>query len=433
MINQATPATLSTQVNHPAKAGSPVAVDNCLQTARERDGHAGACGKYPVIETLMPRLLELENAYRAAQNDVTFANQFDALMMHYVGRPSPLYHAARLTDALRARLPSGKGPKVYFKREELNHTGAHKINNCIGQIMLAKRMGKTRVIAETSTGQHGVATATAAARLAVPCTIFMGARDIARQKANVFRMELLGAEIVPITSGEQGLEDAMNAARQDWVANIDQAFYVIGTATGPHPYPEMVRDFQSIIGIEARAQILAAEGRLPDLLVAAVGGGSNALGLFHPFRGDRNITMLATEASDPGTVPDQHAANPGEGNLVLRESNHADSPKDTAGLSSEVSAIPARHDDPAVGPDHNGLHDIERVRYMGVTDADALAAFQLCCHREGIIPSLECARAIAGLAHIAGDYGIDQLAILTLSGRGEKDVFTVARALGEPI
>jgi len=406
---------------------------NSLRNQADGRGHFGAFGGQYVAETLMPRILDLEREYRAARADPCFADELGDLMTHYVGRPSPLYHAERLTEALRRELPTGMGPKIYFKREELNHTGAHKINNCIGQILLAMRMGKTRIIAETGAGQHGVATATVAARFGLHCVIFMGARDIARQQPNVFRMQLLGAEVQPVTSGAQTLKDAMNEALRDWVSHVEDTFYIIGTAAGPHPYPKMVRDFQSVIGIEAKVQILAAEGRLPDLLVAAVGGGSNALGLFHPFLDDQAVDMLGIEAAGHGLHTDKHAASLTGGVPGILHGNRTYLLQDEDGQITEAHSISAGLDYPGIGPEHSWLHDIGRVRYASVTDREALAAFQLCCRTEGIIPALECAHAIAGLATAAASYRDDQIAILNLSGRGDKDIFTVADALGETL
>ena len=377
----------------------------------------------------MPLILDLEREYRAAKSDPAFKAQFDDLMKNYVGRPSPLYYAERLTDHLRQGLPEGRGPKIYFKREELNHTGAHKINNCIGQILLAIRMGKTRIIAETGAGQHGVATATVAARFGLPCTIFMGARDIERQKPNVFRMKLLGAQVQPVTSGAQTLKDAMNEALRDWVANVHDTFYIIGTAAGPHPYPELVRDFQSVIGTEARAQILEAEGRLPDLLIAAVGGGSNAIGLFHPFLDDPDVAMIGTEAAGHG-LDKEHAASLAGGSPGILHGNKTYLLQDEDGQITEAHSISAGLDYPGIGPEHSWLHEIGRASYMPITDTEALEAFQLCCKLEGIIPALESAHALAALPKLAGDYGRDQIVIVNVSGRGDKDIFTVAEALG---
>jgi tryptophan synthase beta chain len=406
---------------------------NSLRAQPDAEGHFGEFGGRYVAETLMPLILDLDREYRAAKEDPAFAGQMAGLMKHYVGRPSPLYYAERLTETLRADAPAGKGPKIYLKREELNHTGAHKINNCIGQILLAIRMGKTRIIAETGAGQHGVATATVAARFGLPCTIFMGAVDVARQQPNVFRMKLLGAEVRPVTSGAQTLKDAMNEALRDWVANVDDTFYIIGTAAGPHPYPELVRDFQSVIGTEARAQILEAEGRLPDLLVAAVGGGSNAIGLFHPFLDDPDVAMLGIEAAGHGMDTDKHAASLNGGRPGVLHGNRTYLLQDEDGQITEAHSISAGLDYPGIGPEHSWLHDIGRVVYEGVTDQEALDAFQLCCRVEGIIPALESAHAIAGIIRKARDMDEDQIVVLNLSGRGDKDIFTVADVMGETL
>ena len=408
-------------------------ISNSLRSQPDAMGHFGEFGGRYVAETLMPLILDLDREYRIAKQDPAFATELAGLMTHYVGRPSPLYHAERLSAAFRAEAPAGKGPKIYFKREELNHTGAHKINNCIGQILLAIRMGKTRIIAETGAGQHGVATATVAARFGLPCTIFMGAKDVERQQPNVFRMKLLGAEVVPVTSGAQTLKDAMNEALRDWVANVHDTFYIIGTAAGPHPYPELVRDFQSVIGIEARAQILEAEGRLPDLLVAAVGGGSNAIGLFHPFLDEDSVAMLGIEAAGHGLNTTQHAASITGGRPGILHGNRTYLLQDEDGQITEAHSISAGLDYPGIGPEHSWLHEIGRVKYEGVTDMEALDAFQLCCRTEGIIPALESSHAIAGLGKVAKDYDQDQIVILNLSGRGDKDIFTVADALGAKI
>jgi tryptophan synthase beta chain len=403
---------------------------NSLRQQPDPSGHFGDFGGRYVAETLMPLILELEREYRAAKADPAFKAEFDGLMTHYVGRPSPLYYAERLTETLRASAPEGMGPKIYFKREELNHTGAHKINNCIGQILLARRMGRTRIIAETGAGQHGVATATVAARFGLPCVIYMGAKDVERQQPNVFRMKLLGAEVVPVTSGAQTLKDAMNEALRDWVANVHDTFYIIGTAAGPHPYPELVRDFQSVIGTEAKAQILQAEGRLPDLLVAAVGGGSNAIGLFHPFLDDEGVEMLGIEAAGHGIDTDKHAASLNGGTPGILHGNRTYLLQDEDGQITEAHSISAGLDYPGIGPEHSWLHDIGRVTYEPVTDQEALDAFQLCSRTEGIIPALESAHAIAGVVRKARDYRRDQIVLLNLSGRGDKDIFTVASALG---
>jgi len=405
-------------------------LSNSFRAQPDADGHFGQFGGRYVAETLMPLILDLEREYRAAKQDPAFAAEFNGLMKHYVGRPSPLYYAERLTAALRKDAPAGKGPKIYFKREELNHTGAHKINNCIGQILLAIRMGKTRIIAETGAGQHGVATATVAARFGLPCTIFMGAVDVARQQPNVFRMKLLGAEVRPVTSGAQTLKDAMNEALRDWVANVHDTFYIIGTAAGPHPYPELVRDFQSVIGTEAKAQILEAEGRLPDLLVAAVGGGSNAIGLFHPFLDDAGVAMLGIEAAGHGMDTDKHAASLNGGRPGVLHGNRTYLLQDEDGQIAEAHSISAGLDYPGIGPEHSWLHESGRVTYEGVTDQEALDAFQLCCQTEGIIPALESSHAVAGIVRKAQELDENQIVIINLSGRGDKDIFTVADAMG---
>ncbi|MET4896033.1 tryptophan synthase subunit beta [Sphingomonadaceae bacterium jetA1] len=403
---------------------------NSFRAQPDERGHFGEYGGRYVAETLMPLILDLEREYHAAQVDPAFKAEFDGLMTHYVGRPSPLYYAERLTETLRERSPEGKGPKVYFKREELNHTGAHKINNCIGQILLAKRMGKTRIIAETGAGQHGVATATVAARFGLPCTIFMGARDIERQAPNVFRMKLLGAEVRPVTSGAQTLKDAMNEALRDWVANVHDTFYIIGTAAGPHPYPAMVRDFQSVIGTESRAQMMEAECRLPDLLIACVGGGSNAIGLFHPFLDEADVAMLGIEAAGHGLDTAQHAASLNGGKPGILHGNKTYLLQDEDGQITEAHSISAGLDYPGIGPEHSWLNDTGRVVYEGVTDAEALEAFQLCCQVEGIIPALESSHALAGLMRRAPTMARDQIALVNISGRGDKDIFTVAEAMG---
>jgi len=406
---------------------------NSLRAQPDDRGHFGTFGGRYVAETLMPLILDLEREYRAAQVDPAFKAELDGLMKHYVGRPSPLYYAEGLTEALRASAPEGMGPKIYFKREELNHTGAHKINNCIGQILLARRMGRTRIIAETGAGQHGVATATVAARFGIPCTIFMGARDVERQSPNVFRMKLLGAEVRSVTSGSQTLKDAMNEALRDWVANVHDTFYIIGTAAGPHPYPELVRDFQAVIGHEAKAQILEAEGRLPDLLVAAVGGGSNAIGLFHPFLDDAEVAMLGVEAAGRGLDTDAHAASLNGGAPGILHGNRTYLLQDEDGQITEAHSISAGLDYPGIGPEHAWLHETGRVTYQGITDQEALDAFQLCCRVEGIIPALECSHAIAALVSKSREMRQDQIVLLNLSGRGDKDIFTVAGALGVAI
>jgi len=405
---------------------------NSFRNQPDNDGHFGDYGGRYVAETLMPLVLDLEREYRAAQADPAFKAQFDDLLEHYVGRPSPMYFAERLTDSLRADAPSGKGAQIWFKRDELNHTGAHKINNCIGQILLAIRMGKTRIIAETGAGQHGVATATVCARFGLPCVIYMGATDVVRQQPNVFRMKLLGAEVIPVTSGAATLKDAMNEGLRDWVANVHDTFYIIGTAAGPHPYPEMVRDFQSIIGIEARAQMLDRVGRLPDLLVACIGGGSNALGLFHPFLDDPDVKMLGVEAAGHG-LDKAHAASLTGGAPGVLHGNKTYLLQDEDGQITEGHSISAGLDYPGIGPEHAWLKENGRVEYTSVTDDEALEGFQLLCRTEGIIPALEPSHAIAAVAKIAKTMPDDAIILANLCGRGDKDIFTVAEALGVEI
>ncbi|MFZ4111300.1 MAG: tryptophan synthase subunit beta [Polymorphobacter sp.] len=405
-----------------------------LRAGPDANGHFGQFGGRYVAETLMPLILDLERAYVAAKADPAFKAEFDYLLTHYVGRPSPLYFAESLTKHL-AKVAAGEGrpgqgAKIYLKRDELNHTGAHKINNCIGQILLAKRMGKTRIIAETGAGQHGVATATVAARFGLPCVIYMGARDIERQAPNVFRMKLLGAEVRAVESGSRTLKDAMNEALRDWVTNVHDTFYIIGTAAGPHPYPELVRDFQSVIGIEARAQILEAEGRLPDLLVAAIGGGSNAIGLFHPFLDDDSVRMIGIEASGHGLSTDKHAASLAGGRPGVLHGNKTMLLQDEDGQITEAHSISAGLDYPGIGPEHAWLHSIGRVEYQSATDAEALDAFKMLCLVEGIIPALEPAHALAAIKRLAPTMAADQLIVMNLCGRGDKDIFTVAEALG---
>ena len=410
--------------------GMTTPAPNSLRNLPDEEGHFGQFGGRYVAETLMPLILDLEREYKAARSDPAFKEQFDDLLEHFVGRPSPLYHAERMTAHYREAAPAGKGPKIYFKREELNHTGAHKINNCIGQILLAIRMGKTRIIAETGAGQHGVATATVAARFGLPCTIFMGAKDVERQKPNVFRMRLLGAEVHPVTSGAQTLKDAMNEALRDWVANVHDTFYIIGTAAGPHPYPELVRDFQSVIGKETREQIMKAEGRLPDMLVAAVGGGSNAIGLFHPFLDDADVAMTGIEAAGHGLESGQHAASLVGGKPGILHGNKTYLLQDEDGQITEAHSISAGLDYPGIGPEHSWLYESGRVEYVPITDTQALEAFQLCCRLEGIIPALESAHALAALPELTKAMDADKLLVVNVSGRGDKDIFTVAEALG---
>jgi tryptophan synthase beta chain len=391
----------------------------------DANGRFGDYGGRYVAETLMPLVLDLGQAYEDAKNDPAFHAEMSGYMTHYVGRPSPLYFAERLTQHFG-------GAKIYFKRDELNHTGAHKINNCIGQILLAIRMGKTRIIAETGAGQHGVATAAVCARFGLPCVIYMGAKDVERRQPNVFRMKLLGAEVRPVTSGAATLSDAMNEGLRDWVANVHDTFYIIGTAAGPHPYPELVRDFQSIIGREARAQMLERTGRLPDLLVAAIGGGSNAIGLFHPFLDDPDVAMLGVEAAGHGLDKD-HAASLAGGFPGILHGNKTYLLQDEDGQIAEGHSISAGLDYPGIGPEHAWLRDIGRVEYDSATDKEALDAFQLLCRTEGIIPALEPAHAIAAVARRAKTMRSDQIILANLCGRGDKDIFTVASALGVSI
>ena len=396
---------------------------NSFRTQPDDRGHFGQFGGRYVAETLMPLVLDLEREYRKAQQDPAFQAEFDDLLEHYVGRPSPLYFAPRLTEELG-------GAQVWFKRDELNHTGAHKINNCIGQILLAIRMGKTRIIAETGAGQHGVATATVCARFGLPCVIYMGAEDVKRQSPNVFRMKLLGAEVIPVTSGGATLKDAMNEGLRDWVANVHDTFYIIGTAAGPHPYPEMVRNFQSVIGKEARAQMLDRTGRLPDLLVAAIGGGSNALGLFHPFLDDPSVKMLGVEAAGHGLDGDEHAASLLGGTPGVLHGNRTYLLQDEDGQITEGHSISAGLDYPGIGPEHAWLKESGRVDYTAVTDEEALDAFQLLCATEGIIPALEPSHAIAAVKKVAPTMPKDSIILANLCGRGDKDIFTVAERLG---
>ncbi len=395
-------------------------------TLPDMNGHFGDFGGRYVAETLMPLILEVEQAYRVAQADPEFHAQIKYYHTHYIGRPSPLYFAPRITEYCG-------GAKVYFKRDELNHTGAHKINNCIGQILLAQRMGKTRIIAETGAGQHGVATATVCALFNLKCVIYMGAHDIARQQPNVFRMKLLGAEVIPVSAGSATLKDAMNEALRDWVTNIDNTFYLIGTAAGPHPFPEMVRDFQSIIGEEVREQMMAAEGRLPDSLVACIGGGSNAIGLFYPFLHESSVKITAVEAAGEGVDTDHHAASISKGSKGVLHGCRTFLLQDDDGQITETHSISAGLDYPGIGPEHAYLHETGRVTYETATDAEALAAFQICSKLEGIIPALEPSHALAYVLKTAPNLPKDHLLVMNLCGRGDKDIFTVARALGVEI
>ena len=386
-------------------------------------GHFGIYGGRFVAETLMPLILDVERTYEEARNDAAFAAEMGHYLSKYVGRPSPLFFAERLTRHLG-------GARIYFKREDLNHTGAHKINNCIGQSLVARRMGKTRIIAETGAGQHGVATATVCALFDIPCVIYMGSRDIDRQAPNVFRMKMLGAEVKPVTAGSGTLKDSMNEALRDWVANVETTYYLIGTSAGPHPYPAMVRDFQCVIGDEVREQITDAEGRLPDTLVACIGGGSNALGLFHPFLDEKNVRFVAVEAAGKGIGTGQHAASLGAGSPGVLHGNRTYLLQDSDGQVEEAHSISAGLDYPGIGPEHSWLHDTGRVEYVSITDAEALEAFHLCTRLEGIIPALETAHAIAQVGKMAGALGADNLLVVNLSGRGDKDLDTVARASG---
>ena len=389
----------------------------------DEQGHFGIYGGRYVAETLMPLILEVEKAYDKAQEDPEFQEMFDYYAKHYIGRPSPLYYAKRLTEHFN-------GAKIYFKRDELNHTGAHKINNTLGQILLARRMGKTRIIAETGAGQHGVATATVCALFDLPCVVYMGETDIERQAPNVFRMKLLGAQVIPVTSGTGTLKDAMNDALRDWVKNVDDTFYIIGTAAGPHPYPAMVRDFQSIIGREVREQIIEAEGRLPDKLVACIGGGSNAIGLFHPFLEDKEIEMYGVEAAGFGLETGKHAASLNGGEPGVLHGNRTYLLQTDDGQIIDAHSISAGLDYPGIGPEHSFLNDCGRVKYVSATDTQALDAFQLCSQMEGILPALEPSHALSFVGELAPQCKKEEIIVMNMCGRGDKDVFTVAKALG---
>jgi tryptophan synthase beta chain len=395
---------------------------NSFRTGPDERGHFGLYGGRFVAETLMPLILELERAYAAAKNDPRFRKEMDGYLKDYVGRPSPLYFAERLTEHLH-------GAKVYFKREDLNHTGAHKVNNVLGQILLARRMGKPRVIAETGAGMHGVATATMCAKFGLECIVYMGVVDVERQKPNVLRMRALGAEVRPVESGSKTLKDAMNEALRDWVTNVADTFYCIGTVAGPHPYPMMVRDFQSVIGDETREQMLAAEGRLPDSLVACIGGGSNAMGLFHPFLDDAQIEIYGVEAAGHGLSSGLHAASIAGGRPGVLHGNRTYLLMDDDGQINEAHSISAGLDYPGIGPEHAWLNDIKRVKYLSATDEEALAAFQLCSRLEGIIPALEPAHALARVMDLAPQKSGDHLMVVNLSGRGDKDLASVAEYL----
>jgi len=399
---------------------------NSLRTGPDANGHFGAYGGRFVAETLMPLVLDLEKAYDEAKNDPKFHAELNGLLKHYVGRPNPLYYAERLTEHLG-------GAKIYLKREDLNHTGAHKINNCLGQILLALRMGKTRIIAETGAGQHGVATATVAARFGLPCIVYMGEVDIERQKPNVFRMNLLGAEVRGVSSGSRTLKDAMNEAIRDWVANVHDTFYIIGSAAGMHPYPMMVRDFQCVIGDEIKTQMMEAEKKLPDLIVACVGGGSNAIGTFHPFLDDSSVEIHGVEAAGEGVNTHRQAATLTKGTPGVLHGSRSYLLQDSDGQIEEAHSISAGLDYPGVGPEHSWLKDQGRVKYFSATDKEAMEAFTLLSRIEGIIPALESSHALAHVARIAPTMPKDAAIAVTLSGRGDKDVFTAAAALGVKI
>ncbi|MEM9732226.1 MAG: tryptophan synthase subunit beta [Pseudomonadota bacterium] len=400
-----------------------VQTPNSFRNGPDEAGQFGIFGGRFVAETLMPNILELDDAYKAAKKDPEFISELEHLNKHYTGRPSPLYFAERLSEHLG-------GAKIYFKRDELNHTGSHKINNCLGQILLAKRMGKTRIIAETGAGQHGVASATVAARFGFPCLVYMGAKDVHRQSPNVFRMRLLGAEIEAVTAGAGTLKDAMNEALRDWVTNVEDTYYLIGTAAGPHPYPELVRDFQSVIGKEARSQMMEAEGRLPDMIIAAVGGGSNAIGLFHPFLDDKDVQIVGVEAGGKGLEGDEHCASLTAGRPGVLHGNRTYLLQDAEGQIDEGASISAGLDYPGIGPEHSWLKDTGRVDYVPIMDDEALEAFQLLCRTEGIIPALEPSHALAEVVKRASKMDKDQIIVMNLCGRGDKDVHTVAEALG---
>ncbi len=395
---------------------------NTYKSYPNEKGYFGQFGGRYVSETLMPLILEVEKEYEKIKNDKNFVNEFNHYLKTYVGRPTPLFFAERISNDLG-------GAKVYFKRDELNHTGAHKINNCMGQILLAKKMGKTRIIAETGAGQHGVATATVCALFGLPCIVYMGEKDIERQSPNVFRMKLLGAEIRSVSTGSKSLKDAMNEALRDWVTNVKDTFYIIGTAAGPHPYPAMVRDFQSVIGKEVREQLEDVEGRAPDLLMACIGGGSNALGLFHEFLDDSNVEMIAVEAAGHGINTDKHAASLTGGKPGVLHGNKTYLLQSKTGQIQEAHSISAGLDYPGIGPEHSFLFEEKRVKYMSATDKEALDAFQYCCKLEGIIPALEPAHALAVLKKIAKKYSKDKIIVMNMCGRGDKDIFTIADEL----
>jgi tryptophan synthase beta chain len=395
---------------------------NSFKQLPNEKGYFGQFGGRYVSETLMPLILEVEKEYFKIKNDSKFQEELNYYLKTYVGRPSPLFFAKRITKDL-------DGPKIYFKRDELNHTGAHKINNCMGQILLAKRMGKNRIIAETGAGQHGVATATVCALFGLPCIIYMGEKDIKRQSPNVFKMKLLGAEVRSVSTGSKSLKDAMNEALRDWVTNVRDTFYIIGTVAGPHPYPAMVRDFQSVIGKEVREQIFNIENKLPDLLVACIGGGSNAMGLFHEFLDDDEVEMIAVEAAGHGIESEKHAASLTGGKPGVLHGNKTYLLQSDSGQIKEAHSISAGLDYPGIGPEHSYLFDEKRVQYMSATDSEALEAFEYCCKLEGIIPALEPSHALAVLKKISKNYNKDKIIVMNLCGRGDKDIFTVAQEL----
>ena len=396
---------------------------NSYRTGPDEGGRFGLYGGRFVAETLMPLILDVQQAYEDAKADPSYQADIDYYAQHYVGRPSPLYFAKRMTEDLG-------GAKIYFKREELNHTGSHKINNVMGQILLARRMGKTRIIAETGAGQHGVATATACALFNMPCKVYMGAVDVARQSPNVFRMKLLGAEVQAVESGSKTLKDALNEAMRDWVANVEDTFYIIGTVAGPHPYPAMVRDFQCVIGNETKTQILEAEGRLPDTLVACVGGGSNAMGLFHPFLDDEDVAIVGVEAAGHGIETGEHAASLTGGSPGVLHGNRMYLLQDEDGQVIEPYSISAGLDYPGIGPEHSWLKDVKRAEYVPATDLEAIDAFQYCSRMEGILPALESSHAIAHVMKIAPTLPKDHIIVMNMSGRGDKDVNTIADRMG---
>ena len=397
---------------------------NTYRAGPDEAGHFGIYGGRYVAETLMPLILEVEKSYAQSREDPAFAAELAGYLRDYVGRPTPLYPALRLSAKLG-------GARIYLKREDLNHTGAHKINNCMGQILLARRMGKRRIIAETGAGQHGVATATVCALFDIPCTIYMGETDMARQAPNLERMRLLGAEVKPVSAGKGTLKDAMNESLRDWVANVGDTYYLIGTAAGPHPFPAMVREFQSIIGEETARQLRDAEGRAPDSLIACIGGGSNALGLFHPFLDDPDIRMIAVEAAGEGLETNRHAASLSAGSPGVLHGNRTYLLQDEDGQVEEAHSISAGLDYPGIGPEHAWLRDTGRVEYVSVTDAEAVAAFRSLTRLEGIIPALESAHALAHAEKIAGGLGEDHLMVLCLSGRGDKDMAAISQSGGE--